>query len=281
VGRFDSTKVLPARPQVLTDAIENNIATLYKKSDLAQDGVCLEHLRQLFTERLPQPYGGGRGRNSSSSAIINIIAASDILIHQLHNYYADNSDMFSRVVNDVRPYKSASMKTAAVEYVILPPLDVARRETLFVGWPNDVWESIDFARMVDTKGNYESRVFSLFKQADASSGQGRPLAQLQTKGDQCALDIPRITSQHDQWHSDRSRTGKTSFFFFFFFVRTKKAGLKKKKKHAQRKGPIESTCPAVACRISPSPTLLLTSDGAGASYSAASVRDIRFAARKR
>ena len=63
-----------------------------------------------------------------------------------------------------------------------------------------------------------------------------------------------------------------------FFCSHKKAGLKK---HAQRKGPIESTCPAVACRISPSPTLLLTSDGADASYSAASVRDIRFAARKR
>jgi hypothetical protein len=152
---FDSTKIVPPRPQVLTDEIENNITILYKNQTWHRM-VCSDHLRQLFIESVN---GSSRG-----------ISVSDILI-ELHNYYEDGSDIFQRFIKDVRPYKSTSMKTTTVEYIILPPLDRARKLfSEFMGWPDDIWESLDFVTVVSTEKNYESGVYSLFKQVSNSKG---------------------------------------------------------------------------------------------------------------
>lgn len=151
---FDSTRVVPIRPPALTDEIENNVVTIYKNQTWHRM-VCLDHLRQIFIEKLSQSY-----RN---------ISVSDILL-ELHNYYEDGSDIFSRLISEVHPYKSTSMKTATVEYVILPPLDKARKLfSTFMGWPNDIWDSLDFVKVVETEKNYESGVFSLFKQVNMSN----------------------------------------------------------------------------------------------------------------
>jgi hypothetical protein len=97
------------------------------------------------------------------------MSVSDILL-ELQNYYEDGSDIFRRSVHDVHPYKCSSMKTSTVEYVILPPLHRARKLfSTFMGWPNDIWESFDFVTVTETEKNYESGVFSLFKQVNTSN----------------------------------------------------------------------------------------------------------------